>query len=297
LNQCRLLALPVLVLLGFFASGWIATSASQHRAPRLGPSQSVLDFFVVAQEDDWQLFMSPSAITEQRIGRRVVIIIVTAGDAGNPRPYWTARERGAINSQKVLANVDGPIDETAANIDGHVVHRLYLGNTALYFLRCPDGNVDTGKGFPLYHYESIEQLRDAGKPATTVDGETVYKSWAELCATIRTIMISESKSVSTVLLSTFDYDKNLNPGDHCDHIATAQAAAAAATYGWFAELYLGYESSNRPRNVSAADFATKAAALKAYDEAMTSASYTSDYSAPAYQERIWRQYFRMSVPK
>src|SRR5262249_59027470 len=63
------------------------------------PSRKV-SFYVVAHEDDWQLFMNPSAFKDITGGAATTVFIhVTAGDdgmgtgtGGRKQPYYLARE-------------------------------------------------------------------------------------------------------------------------------------------------------------------------------------------------------------
>jgi hypothetical protein len=63
--------------------------------------------FLVAHADYWQLFMGDVASRFIRERRPAVFIYTTAGDAGRPAPYWRAREKGALASVRVAAEIAG----------------------------------------------------------------------------------------------------------------------------------------------------------------------------------------------
>ena len=62
-----------------------------------------LEVFMVAHEDDCQLFMGDVAMGDFALHAiqsrtRTVFVYLTAGDAGRPAPYREAREQGALAS-------------------------------------------------------------------------------------------------------------------------------------------------------------------------------------------------------
>ena len=73
-------------------------------------------FYFAAHEDDWQLFMNPTAFLDVTRGKtKAVFVHVTAGDAGlgvgtagRKHPFYLARENGAEAAIRFMADTDGP---------------------------------------------------------------------------------------------------------------------------------------------------------------------------------------------
>ena len=55
-------------------------------------------FVIVAHQDDWQIFMGKEVYARLREGRRVVVIVTTAGDAGEDAWHWKSRLSGLVVS-------------------------------------------------------------------------------------------------------------------------------------------------------------------------------------------------------
>ena len=130
------------------ARGWPTTCARPDK----------VSFYFAAHEDDWQLFMNPSAFKDViKDAAKTVFVHVTAGDAGagtgtNGRrfPYYRARENGAEAAIRFMADADsipGERTESYAEFNGHRIYRIAYRNTVSYFLRVPDGN-PFGGGYP-----------------------------------------------------------------------------------------------------------------------------------------------------
>src|ERR1035437_6141670 len=95
--------------------GLSLTATIQSPAYAGGPFKKV-SFYFAAHEDDWQLFMNPPAflVVEDR-QTKTVFIHMTAGDAGlgigsggRKYPYFLARENGAENAIRFMADVNTP---------------------------------------------------------------------------------------------------------------------------------------------------------------------------------------------
>ena len=103
---------------------------------------------------------------------KAVFIHVTAGDAGGapagePVPYYLAREEGALRAVRFMANAADPTIGKGAKMDsamvtrgGHGVQRYAYANAVVYFLRLPDGNIVNGTVYTP-HPESLHALRRA----------------------------------------------------------------------------------------------------------------------------------------
>src|SRR5690242_14063730 len=127
-----------------------------------------VSFYFAAHEDDWQLFMNPSAFQDVIKGAsKTVFIHLTAGDAGlgigmggRKHPFYLARENGAEAAIRFMANADAaPAERLAApmTFNGHPIYRVSYRNTVGYFLRVPDGHW-TGDGYYETGYESLRRL-------------------------------------------------------------------------------------------------------------------------------------------
>src|SRR5262249_49547244 len=112
-----------------------------------GAASRKVSFYFVAHEDDWQLFMNPSAFTDVTGGAaRTVFVHVTAGDdglgtgaGGRKQPYYLARENGAVTAIRLMVGTDWhpPVDGTSGSVsvNGHSIFRVSYGNAVAYFLR------------------------------------------------------------------------------------------------------------------------------------------------------------------
>ena len=62
--------------------------------------------FIVAHQDDWQLFMGDIVARQIRAGDSVSFIYLTAGDDGRESLYWQTREHAALRSTRVAIGPD-----------------------------------------------------------------------------------------------------------------------------------------------------------------------------------------------
>jgi hypothetical protein len=280
-------------------------------APQLGLAESgrtydKVSFYFAAHQDDWQLFMNPSAFKDVAdLNTKVVFIHTTAGDAGMARgkggrkhPFYLARENGAEAAIRFMAtgDYDRPPEPVSAHavFNGHAVFRLTYRNTVAYFLRVPDGN-STGVGYPETGGQSLERLARGENPVlSAIDGSTVYRGWRDLTATIRTIIDHERGHSPAIQLNVSELDPKINPGDHSDHRMTAKAALDAANGIACARRlhYVGYASAHLPENLSprerdmeSAVFAVTLAGVQALDHVTAWKKYDENY--------VGRNYFRV----
>src|SRR5437660_11190815 len=121
-------------LAGRCLAGWLGLALLA--LPAIAGDHASFDkvsFYFAAHEDDWQLFMNPSAFEDVTApGAKAVFIHVTAGDAGlgagtggKKSPYYLARERGAVTAIHFMADsVEGPREESAGvrPFHGHPVY-------------------------------------------------------------------------------------------------------------------------------------------------------------------------------
>lgn len=211
-----------------------------------------ISFYIVAHQDDWQLFMDPAIskdITDKKC--KIVIVHTTAGDAGLTDSYWKARETAAIESVSFRLSIDGKITRqtTIDNINGNSIRKDYLNNCRIYFLRLPDGNKN-GQGFAKGSFASLEKLRTSEiKGIISIDTLSSYKAWADLVNTLETIIHNEVDEhgieKSNVCINVQDYDQTMSPGDHSDHYATGYLIKDSVSYsGIEIRLFTNYDLLN-----------------------------------------------------
>jgi len=267
-----------------------------------------VSFYFAAHEDDWQLFMNPSAFMDVVDAKtKTVFVHLTAGDAGlgtgtggRKHPYYQARENGAETAIHFMADSGAkPIEGTVtkAVFNGHPIDRASYRNTVTYFLRLPDGH-PSGAGFAETGYQSLERLaRGRIETLAAIDGSTVYQGWADLRATIHAILDRERGAVPRVQLNVAEQDMRLNPNDHSDHRMTAKLALEAAAGLACAKrvYYLDYASAKLPENLTSQErdmessvLAVTAAGILAYDHTSIWHSYHRSY--------LGRNYFRVENP-
>jgi hypothetical protein len=222
-----------------------------------------VSFYFAAHEDDWQLFMNPSAFEDVvNPTTKTVFIHMTAGDAGlgagtggRKHPFYLAREHGAESAIRFMADADSlPVERTAAHtpFNGHPIYGVSYRNTAAYFLRAPDGNAD-GSGYQETGHQSLKRLASTEiEILSAIDGSTIYHGWTDLVATLRAILDYERGRAPLVQLNVADLDPHINPNDHSDHLMTAKAAldAASGLAGARRVHYVGYASSRLPENLN-----------------------------------------------
>jgi hypothetical protein len=153
--------------MGYLIALWIsvvqATAAGSATGGRViryvtNTPPSRRDVFVVAHEDDWQLFMGDIAARQIRAGDSVLFIYLTAGDDGRDSLYWRTRERAALQSTRVAIGRDASdstdVGCSTATVLNHAIQQCAVANTMSYFLRLPDGKRN-GMGFASHDYQSL----------------------------------------------------------------------------------------------------------------------------------------------
>jgi LmbE family N-acetylglucosaminyl deacetylase len=225
-----------------------------------------VSFYFAAHEDDWQLFMNPTAFEDVAGGAaKTVFVHVTAGDAGlgagnggRKFPYYQARENGAEAAIRFMVDADdgAPAEKSSSHVtfNGHSIYRIGYGSAAGYFLRLPDGSL-SGAGYPSTGFQSLRRLAD-GEIATlsAVDGSTTYNGWRDLTGTLRAIVEYERAGAALAQINVPDPDPRNNPNDHPDHLMTAKAALdAASSLACVRRVYfVDYASARLPENLSPA---------------------------------------------
>ncbi len=275
------------------------SAAENHEVQRVS-------FYFSAHEDDWQLFMNPSAFLDALDGNtRCIFVHVTAGDAGlgtgnggRQHPYYLARENGAESAIRFMADPDYrlPVEMVAlpVTLNGHLLRRVSYRNTMAYFLRLPDGSPE-GTGYANTGYQSLKRLADGQIDAlSAIDGTTSYHGWSDLVTTLRSLVDFERAAASSVHLHVPEADAIINPDDHSDHFMTAKAALDAAQHLTGARWlhHLGYASGNLPENIGGQDrdmkcavYAVTLAGVSALDHPTAWLHYDREF--------VGRNYFRI----
>jgi hypothetical protein len=286
----------------------LASTASTLVQPAFSPARANetydrVSFYFAAHEDDWQLFMNPSAFMDV-VGAKskAVFVHVTAGDGGlgvgnggRKFPYYLARENGAVAAVRFMADTDLPVSQTdaAVTLNGHQVYRMGYRNTVSYFLRLPDGNAD-GAGFAATGNQSLARLAGAQiSSLNAVDRSKSYLDWKDLVMTVRAILDYERGAASSVGINVAETDSHLNPADHSDHLMSAKVALdAARPHRCIARTYfIDYASASLPENLvpkqrdlESSAFAVTAYAIRALDHYNAWHHYNDNY--------IGKNYFR-----
>jgi hypothetical protein len=267
------------------------------------PSGKV-SFYFAAHQDDWQLFMNPSAFQDVvSSARKTVFIHMTAGDAGlgmgkggRKHPFFLARENGAETAIRFMADAnDIPTDRSVSQmpLNGHPIYRVSYRNTVSYFLRVPDGN-PYGGGYASTGFQSLKRLAGGDiESVAAIDGTTVYRGWPDLVATVRAIVDFERQDAPAVQINVAEVDARINPNDHSDHLMTAKAALDAARGLTCARrlYYIDYASSRLPENLNSQQrdmessvFAVTLAGVLALDHGAAWRHYDQSF--------VGRNYFR-----
>jgi hypothetical protein len=167
-------------------------------------------------------------------------------------------------------------------------------------LRLPDGNF-RGKGFASTGARSLSQFAGGAiSGLSPLRGDGPYARWRNLLEVVTTLLRIEAAAahVSTghVRIHAPDPDTAFNPNDHADHRATGRLAAGVAKAGgWALCQYAGYATARWPTNLSAEQFATKAALFMAYDrvQVLADSTWGASVGLPrAYSRWMSRTYVR-----
>jgi hypothetical protein len=264
-----------------------------------------VSFYFAAHEDDWQLFMNPSAFADVGDPKaKTVFVHTTAGDAGlgigtggRKHPYFLARENGAETAIRFMADSgEQPAStvESRVSLNGHQIYRIGYRNTAAYFLRLPDGH-PSGSGFDGTGHQSLQRLAKGEINAlSAIDGSAIYRGWTDLVTTIRAILDYDRGEAGSVQLNVAERLADVNPGDHSDHQMTARAALEAA--GDLAcarrNYYVDYASAKLPENLDAQERDMESSVLAVTAAGILAMDHTSIW-AKYYRSYLGRNYFRV----
>lgn len=275
-----------------------------HRSVRyiLNSTPPQRDVFVIAHQDDWQVFMGDVVARRIKAGDSVTFIYLTAGDDGRDSLYWQTRERAALQSTRLAIGVDAA-DSAAVRCSttealGHAIRKCLIANTESYFLRLPDGKRN-GAGFARQGYQSLRKLR--GKriaTITTIDGSAAYLGWGDLIATV-SVLVGLSP-LADIVVHTSDPSVTANPHDHFDHRMTGLLVNdLRKRQKWNTQYYVGYALATRAANRSTDQAREKTAIFLAYDKEMmrVNKAWGAYGEHPAfYSECMLRTYARKGRP-
>ena len=263
---------------------------------------SAVSIYVVAHQDDWQLFMTPDAYNDLiDSDKKTVFIYTTAGDAGQDSVYWLAREKGALRSvQYVLDTHASPPAEPAyshKSSAGHQIQYCEYKNSGSYSLRLPDGRM-TGKGSESYHEESITKLHKGHiESISAIDSSTTYHGWQDLCDTLAAIIEAEAQGYGTVTLHSSDFLMLNNVVDNADHLTTGVATKAAVEKlgkKYAIRLYLDYDTDLLRPNLTPKQVLFKTGLFTAYDVTVQNeAGHCTHCETDYYLKWCLRQYSRL----
>jgi LmbE family N-acetylglucosaminyl deacetylase len=261
------------------------------------------DVFVVAHEDDWQLFMGDIAAKQVRAADSVSFIYLTAGDDGRDSLYWRTRERAALRSTRVAIGRDASdsaeVRCSMTTVLNHPIRQCVVADTKSYFLRLPDGKRN-GMGFASHDYQSLRKLRSRRiLVVNAVDGSTAYNGWEDLASTISNV-IGANSSGGDVVVHSNDPSIAANPHDHFDHRMTGLLVEdLRQRQRWRTQYYVGYALSTRAANRSTDQAREKTAIFLAYDNEMrrVNPKWSAYEEHPGfYSECMLRTYARKARP-
>jgi hypothetical protein len=226
-------------------------------------------FYVAGHPDDAFLFRGDQLYEDGHLpGAHVVHVTATAGDAGRTDGWWQQREAGAVGGLGVAQSPSaGSGGAVMTAVNGHKVARYTGSGWSGWFLRLPDGGLD-GAGFASTGHTTMGKL-EAGAIGSlaAVDGTATYTSWDDLCRTLRALFAAERATGTTVApwTNAADYSRTLNPGDHPDHYATADALRSfAGLDGYQRAWWVSYDTRNRPVDLGGFDLAAKRFLVEGY---------------------------------
>ena len=232
---------------------------------------STRNVYVIAHQDDWQLFMGDVAARSLRSGAPATFVYLTAGDDGRDSVYWRTRERAALSSTRVAAgsaaSASDSIGCTSVTVLEHSLRKCVVGSTTSFFLRLPDGKRN-GAGFARHDFQSMRQLR-TGKITSiaAVDGSSTYRGWKDLVATVNALIPNAADSQN--VLNTTDPSIVVNPHDHFDHRMAGWLVEELRRQRKFeTRYYIGYALATRADNRSTEQAQLKAVIFRAYDQEM-----------------------------
>jgi LmbE family N-acetylglucosaminyl deacetylase len=227
----------------------------------------------VAHQDDNLLFMNPRLQSEFDSGRCVRTVFLTAGDDGQPMPYWVGREEGMEAAYAEMAGVADIWTVGSVTVEGRPLLLKTLTadpRISIVFMRLPDGN--NGEGFPSTGSQSLMKLWASANPCAECGGEestieaidhsAVY-TYHELIDTLAGVI----GEFGPRQIFTQNWDESFHGVDHPDHVATARfvrSAAALDPEPHRLVAFWDYNTESFAPNVTGATLATKSKTFYTY---------------------------------
>ena len=276
------------------------TVPCEPRARELVPcaGEPCTDLFVVAHPDDDLLFMNPDLRASIAAGRRVVTVVVTAGELGDPGNdrYWLDRERGLLAAYAYMATGEGAIayavpppggwDAASDTVGGLDVTAYRRPGIELVFLRLGDYQTEClwedTTGCSAFNDDALPYRAFTRPcPDATCTGTTQEQSVGkdELVAVLGELIVREDATFVGTLDSTHLYFDALGGAggtsdgylEYWDHYytalfatAAAQQAAAQLDHPLALGAYRGYTIAREPADVADADACAKERAFAHY---------------------------------
>lgn len=190
--------------------------------------------FFAAHPDDIVLMMGRNAFNDIRGGHPTVLVVVTAGDAGNGvsanahgfdgnfdhnqqgKPYYRVRldAHHAALSYWVNANSTPTIVKTSESFSAAIpeVEKIIIGNVIIYNLNLPDGKME---GFLPTGAYGFDPTRNTGIYSTLRDvtGRNYYTP-ASLKETLRQIIRRNNAGRRTVVINLPEHDPHFVQGGY-----------------------------------------------------------------------------------
>jgi LmbE family N-acetylglucosaminyl deacetylase len=273
-----------------------SSSSSSAEVPKVDEFDS-LYVYVVAHEDDWQLFMGEVAHRNlEKTNSKSLFVYLTAGEAGREQVFWNAREVGAMASiaQVYGDTVGNNYNESEKVVAGKNIAYRSFGNTSSYFLRIPDGN-GTGTGFERHGYQSLKKLYQSSiNEVSDVTYNNTY-TMEELKQVIRDLVTLESQNVKGTAFYFSESDESINYNSHPDHVVSSKIGQEALTE--FKGPKFGFEDygiSQKPVNLSEDEIDMKTAMWDHYDFHMINLAgyHTVEREGTIYYSWLERSYYR-----
>jgi len=264
--------------------------------PQTCPAENVT-YYIIAHQDDWQLFMTPRAYHDMiNQNTKVIFIYTTAGDAGKGTTWWQARRAGALSSiQFAKRKRIEYVSPENIKINNHPIPRYTIENTRSYFINIPDGR-KKGNGFPSHHHQSLKKLKKGqitSVKALTAQSEydTQYKNWADFINTLQAIIEKESQPKMHLARNRINF---IDPkiAAHSDHKYTGYAVEEAlkrSQYSYQPAKFEGYVMKQKRANVNGTDLIWKIGIYFVYNQtAFEQGGY--DHLKDHYFPWLFRQY-------
>ena len=224
---------------------------------------------VWAHEDDDLLFAGTQLPQVLASGGCIRTVFLTDGDAGRGRDYARGRVEGIHRAYDVLRGASSPWTETEVTLPSGATVSVHQPvddtRVSLVFLHLPDGNLN-GQGYPATGEVSLAKLAADKVAALPPSTGGAPLSWSAIVASLRDLIGAyQPESFFTHVPGSANA---LAKGDHADHAITGIIARKA----WFSDdrggatiMYaMGYQSAQRPANLSGDVLRHKIAVFRTY---------------------------------